>query len=105
MHDGRLRRGQPGAGAADGQQDYSWSLDRSTASYSTVTLQPGDGAHFDLVYLPSSVGTGADIVVDTLVVTPPNTYTQAQVTFDKSILLQDAATHPGTYITPVVPGV
>jgi hypothetical protein len=39
-----------------------------------------------------------------LEVTPPNTYTSANVTFSASIVLQDGATHPGTYISPIVSG-
>ena len=91
-------------GAANGQQDYSWSMARSSASYGRVTLQPGGTAHFDLDYLPDSSSSSADMAVVKLVITPPNTYTQAEVTWSQSVLLQDGATHPGTYITPVVSG-
>jgi hypothetical protein len=38
------------------------------------------------------------------VITPPNDFTHAEVTWKQSVLLQDAATHPGTFITPVAPG-
>jgi hypothetical protein len=37
-------------------------------------------------------------------VTPPNDFTHASVSWNQSVLLQDGATHPGTYIKPVVPG-
>jgi len=33
------------AGAANGQSNYTWSLERSSASYNQVTLQPGGTAH------------------------------------------------------------
>ena len=89
-------------GAANGKQDYTWPLERSSASYSTVTLQPGEPAHFDLIYLPGVAGDGINITVAKMVITPPNAYTQAQLTWNQPVLLQDAATHPGTYITPVV---
>jgi hypothetical protein len=91
-------------GMANGQQDYSWSLERSNAAPGTVTLQPGATAHFDLVYLPEAAGDSSDISVMKLVITPPNTFTQAQVTFTESILLQDGATRPGTYISPISAG-
>jgi hypothetical protein len=91
-------------GAANGQQNFSWSLQRLSASYAQVTLQPGGTAHFNLVYQPSASGDAGDITVDKLVLTPPNSFTQADVTWNQSVLLQDGATHPATYITPVVSG-
>jgi hypothetical protein len=90
-------------GIANGQQDYTWSLVRQSASYSTVTLQPGETAHFSLVYLPGT-SASTDITVTKLVMTPPNDYTQAELTWNQSVVLQDGATHPGTYITPVLSG-
>ena len=90
-------------GAANGQQDYTWSLVRQSVSYSTVTLQPGGTAHFGLVYLPGTSGN-TNIAVTKLIMTPPNDYTQAELTWSQSVVLQDAATHPGTYITPVTAG-
>jgi Domain of unknown function (DUF4232) len=91
------------AGTANGQQDYTWSLERQSASYSTVRLQPGETAHFGLIYLPGT-SASTDITVTKLVMTPPNDYTQAELTWNQSVVLQDGATHPGTYITPVVAG-
>lgn len=90
-------------GVADGQTTYTWSLVRQSVSYSPVTLQPGGTAHFDLYYLPDSTGSG-QIAVTKFVITPPNTYTQAQVTWNENVELQDGATHPGTYIGPIVSG-
>lgn len=91
-------------GLTSGRQNYTWSLVRSSARYSKVTLEPGASAHFDLVYLPDHAGGTADIDVVKFVVTPPNAFTQAEVTWSQTVLLQDGATHPGTYITPVVAG-
>jgi len=90
-------------GLANGQQDFTWSLVRQSVSYSVVTLQPGGTAHFGLIYLPGT-SASSDIAVNRLVMTPPNDYTQAELTWNQSVVLQDAATHPGTYITPVVAG-
>lgn len=99
-------RGFPGVdvhGAASGQQDFTWSLVRQPAPYSAVTLQPGQAGHFSLIYLPGT-SDSTDITVSKLVITPPNAYTQAELTWNQSVVLQDGATHPGTYITPIVAG-
>jgi uncharacterized protein DUF4232 len=100
-------------GVASGQQNYTWPMTRSSASnastsgqgISKVTLEPGGTAHFDLVYLPGVAGQGNTLIgVDKMVITPPNDYTHAELTWHQSVLLQDAATHPGTYIMPVASG-
>jgi hypothetical protein len=94
-------------GAALGKPDYTWPLTRASQNYQAVTLPPGGTAHFDIVYLPGDTGTGAgttNLAVSRLVITPPNDFTHAEVTWSKSVLLQDGATHPGTFITPVAPG-
>jgi Protein of unknown function (DUF4232) len=91
-------------GVANGQQNYRWPLERQVVPYSRVTLQPKGTAHFDLIYLPAAPGDGTNISVDTLVITPPSDFTQAELTWDQTVLLQDGATHPGTYISPVMPG-
>lgn len=99
-------QGFPGVdlhGAANGQQDFTWSLVRQSAAYSAVTLAPGQTGHFSLIYLPGTPAS-TDITVFKLVITPPNAYTQAELTWNQSVVLQDAATHPGTYITPVAAG-
>lgn len=99
-------QGFPGVdlhGAANGQQDFTWSLVRQSAAYSAVTLAPGQTGHFSLIYLPGT-SASTDMTVVKLVITPPNAYTQAELTWNQSVVLQDGATHPGTYITPVVAG-
>ena len=91
-------------GAANGKQNYTWSLTRSSSRYSKVTVQPGETAHFDLKYLPGVSGDGTNMTVVKMVVTPPNAYTHSEVTWSQPVLLQDGATHTGTYIMPVVSG-
>jgi hypothetical protein len=91
-------------GAANGKQDYRWSLQRQSASYSRVTVPPGGTAHFNLIYLPNVVGDGTDFKVTTLMITPPNTFSHAGLAWPQAVLLQDGATHPGTYISPVASG-
>ena len=68
--------------------------------YSRGTLRTGDRAHFSIKYLPFAAGDGTEIDVTSLAITPPNTYSSARPAWSSGILLQDAATHPGTYITP-----
>jgi hypothetical protein len=91
-------------GAANGKPDYTWSLQRQSASYSRVTVAPGGTAHFNLIYLPNVAGDGTDFKVTTLLITPPNTFSHAGLAWPQAVLLQDGATHPGTYISPVVSG-
>lgn len=91
-------------GTVSGKSGYKWPLDRSSDSYSKVTLQPGAAAHFSIKYLQFAAGDGTEIGVSSLTITPPNTYSSAQLAWSAGILLQDAATHPGTYLTPIVAG-
>ena len=100
-------RGFPGVdlvGATSAQQGYRWSLARQSAAYSKVTLQPGQAAHFNLTFLPAAMGSGGNITVAKIVITPPDDFTQAEVTWNESVVLQDGATHPGTYIGPITAG-
>ena len=99
-------QGFPGVnldGTANGQQNYTWPLVRQSVSYALVTLQPGGAGHFSLIYLPGN-SAGGNMTVTKLIITPPNDYTQAELTWNQSVVLQDGATHPGTYISPVVAG-
>jgi hypothetical protein len=93
-------------GAADGKQDFTWSLVRQSARYSMVTLRPGQAAHFSLVYLPAAAaaGDGTNISVAKMVITPPDDYAHAELAWKQPVLLQDGATHPGTFVTPVAAG-
>jgi hypothetical protein len=100
-------------GVANGQQNYTWPMTRASASFAqqnhqgvaTVTLKPGQIAHFDLRYLPGTPGDGNNLIsVVKMVITPPDDFTQAELTWNQSVVLQDGATHPGTFILPVVAG-
>jgi hypothetical protein len=92
-------------GSASGQSNYSWSLDRDGESYSTITVDAGESAYFGIKYLPWAAGDSAPINVADIVLTPPNTTTSVTLPWSASVLLQDAATHPGTYLTPVALGI
>lgn len=91
-------------GAARGQSGYQWPLARgSVVKPSLVTLAPGTEAHFTVVYLADNTPS-QDIAVNKIIITPPNDTTQTSVAWSQSVLLQDAATHPGTWIEPVQSG-
>jgi hypothetical protein len=90
-------------GSSQGVEDYQWPLRRAAQSYSKVTLRPGGTAHFGLVYLPAESGN-IILQVTKVIITPPNEYTSTNLSWSKGIILQDGATHPGTFITPVVAG-
>ncbi|HET9168594.1 MAG TPA: DUF4232 domain-containing protein [Actinospica sp.] len=91
-------------GTANGQSGYKWPLERSNDGYSKITLQPGDSAHFSIKYLAFEAGGGTQFAVSSIAITPPNTYTTTQLPWSVDVLLQDAATHPGTFLTPLVAG-
>jgi len=91
-------------GVARGQQNYRWSLARQSGGHSKVRLRPGGTAHFDVTYLPIASGNINGITVTKMMIRPPNDDTQAELTWSPFVLLQDKAAHPGTYISPIVPG-
>jgi hypothetical protein len=94
-------------GSANGGKpaDYQWQLTRATERYSAVAVPPRGTAHFGIVYLPFDVGTaGQTLAVTTIIMTPPNDRTSKQLRWSKILLLQDSATHPGTWLTPVQAG-
>lgn len=91
-------------GSASGNSNYTWPLDRDSDSYSKITLQAGESAYFGIKYLAWASGDGTDFNVANVVLTPPNTTTSVTLPWSASVLLQDAATHPGTYITPIALG-
>jgi hypothetical protein len=80
----------------------SWSLTRSGATPKKVTLAAGGSATFTISFLPWTEGSGTEFKATSVVVTPPNETTSATLTWPGgSVLLQDGATHPGTYTGPV----
>jgi hypothetical protein len=84
-----------------------YSLTRQEATAQTVQLSAGASAHSVITYLSGASGTGDVTWYPTsLVTTPPGESTQLTVAWPSSIsvLRQDAATHPGTYLGPIQPG-
>ncbi|MFE2065047.1 DUF4232 domain-containing protein [Streptomyces sp. NPDC059467] len=80
----------------------SWSLTRSSATPKKVTLAAGSSATFTISFLPWNQGSGTEFKATSVVVTPPNETTSTTLAWPGgSVLLQDGATHPGTYTGPV----
>jgi hypothetical protein len=78
----------PRPGANDGQQTH-------------VLLQPGKSASAPLTYLSANPGEQAWVPTE-LVTTPPGDTKQLTVKWDgDSVMRQDGATHPGTYVHAV----
>ncbi|HEX3784351.1 MAG TPA: DUF4232 domain-containing protein [Pseudonocardiaceae bacterium] len=114
----RTMEGFPGVdviGDTNSQPSYDWTLTHSSANgIAKVTLRPGATAHFDLVYLSGDLASGGGsknvISVQRMVVTTPGQDNQSDDTVQGSlawfqdVVLQDGATHPGTYVMPVASG-
>jgi hypothetical protein len=66
--------------------------------------RPAARRALQLTYLPAAMGSGDNITVAKIVITPPNDLTQAQVTWSESVILQDGANSPGTCIGPITAG-
>ncbi|MFE2965399.1 DUF4232 domain-containing protein [Streptomyces sp. NPDC059340] len=80
----------------------SWSLTRSGASPKKVTLAAGSSTTFTITFLPWNQGSGTEFKATSVVVTPPNETTSTTLAWPGgAVLLQDGATHPGTYTGPV----
>lgn len=82
-----------------------WPLERSSQQPVTITLHPGDSTQFTVHFLPwSAEGNVAsnDFAATTLVITPPNETTSYDLPWRWGhVLLQDGATHPGTFVGPI----
>jgi hypothetical protein len=73
-------------------------------TYSKVTRQPGQAARFNLTCLPAAIGSGDNITVAKVVISPPGDFTQSEVARNESVILQGGATGPGTHIGPITAG-
>lgn len=79
-----------------------WSLRRTDATPQRVTLASGAAAHFTLTYLVAEQGDSTAFTPTTVVITAPNQRTSYDLPWHGgALVLQDGATHPGTYIGPV----
>ena len=86
-----------------------WSLARQAKSVGTVTLKPGAEASFEITYLPfDDSDSGGSVAFDaaSILVTPPGETHSATLEWGgfADVMDQSGATHPGTYVGPVVSG-
>lgn len=79
-----------------------YQLPRQEGEPTRLTVQPGGAVSSLITYLP---GGQDGWVPDTIVVTPENTFAQVETPWPAgvSVQRQDGATHPGTYIGPLLP--
>ncbi|WP_328311347.1 DUF4232 domain-containing protein [Streptomyces sp. NBC_00442] len=94
-------KGYPGVDLVGGTT--RWSLTRQTSqSPATVTVRPGATTTFTIFYLPFDQGDGQEFQPKSIVITPPDeTHAHTLPWTFSPVLLQDGATHPGTYVSPV----
>ena len=95
--------GYPGVDLAG--KSLTWSLVRQNLTPAKITLSPGGKAQSTLRYLPWAAGDGPSFTPAQVLVTPPDETTHLTLAWGPGValLLQDAATHPGTYIGPIEP--
>ena len=100
-------QGYPGVdlvGPDDPMWGPTYSLPRESGDPRPVTLAPGTSASSRLTFLPVADTDGW--VPDTIVVTPPDATTQLETPWIPgriTVMRQDGATHPGTYIGALHP--
>jgi hypothetical protein len=84
-------------------------LVRTPAKPARINLAPGDQAHAVLTYLAGPDPTcdaGGPWIPSTLTITPPDDTTSVQIPWPGGSVddCQTGATHPGSYIGPVITG-
>ncbi|MEW1773018.1 DUF4232 domain-containing protein [Streptomyces sp. NPDC086777] len=92
--------GFPGVDLVNSGQQ--WSLPRTNATPKRVTVANGTSADFPITFLVPAQGDSRDFTPTTVVVTAPNQRTSFDLPWHGgAVVLQDGATHPGTFIGPV----
>ncbi|MFI0718411.1 DUF4232 domain-containing protein [Streptomyces sp. NPDC021224] len=86
-----------------------WSLARQAKSTAKVTIAPGSAASFEITYLPFDAGNSGGsraFNAKSILVTPPDETHSTTLKWDgfADVMDQSGATHPGTYVGPVVAG-
>lgn len=92
--------GFPGVDLVNSGQQ--WSLQRTNATPRRVTLANGAAADFTITFLVPAQGDSPTFTPTTVVITAPNQRTSYDLPWHGgAVVLQDGATHPGTYVGPV----
>ncbi|MCZ4119417.1 DUF4232 domain-containing protein [Streptomyces sp. H39-S7] len=83
--------------------DGTWSLTRSSVSPTKILLKPSNTASFSITLLPTAAPAAEAFEPALVRITPPDEETQFALKWPwgGSIVRQDAATHPGTFVNPV----
>jgi hypothetical protein len=95
--------GYPGLDLVN-KQGQVWSLKRYQAARpKSVTVASGGKAYFAIDYLAGGSQGDKEFQVAKIVMTPPNDTHQLTLTWEGAMPQdQSGATHPGTYVQPVV---
>ncbi|MEU8824323.1 DUF4232 domain-containing protein [Streptomyces sp. NPDC048636] len=95
--------GFPGVDLKTEHGGESWSLQRSSAKYSSITLGPGDSTDFTLnVALAEEDAEDGFWAPAFVTVTPPNETTSLTIDWPWGALVdQRGATHPATFVNPI----
>ena len=83
--------------------NYRWPLQHTNAGATAITLAPNGTANVEVTYLADAGGDPV-LNVSAIELTLPGDATHIQVTWSAAVMLQDAATHSGTYSGPFVSG-
>jgi hypothetical protein len=81
-----------------------WALERQSQPPQPVVLPPGGHSRSTLTLLRWEAGDGTSFAPTLAYVTPPDETTYATLAWPSGVVLvrQDEATHPGTFIGPVI---
>ncbi|WP_405743707.1 DUF4232 domain-containing protein [Streptomyces sp. NBC_01525] len=94
--------GFPGVDLTSENGGGTWSLVRSSAKYSSITLGPGDTTDFTINLGLAHEGDDGTWMPAYAEITPPNETTSLKVEWPWGPLIdQSAATHPVTFVNPI----
>ncbi|MEU1183140.1 DUF4232 domain-containing protein [Streptomyces sp. NPDC005820] len=80
----------------------TWSLLHNNDDHIPVTLTPGTSAHFAITYISWQEGMGTEFDATSATITLPGATTSVTLPWPgSSIVGQNGATHPGTYVGPI----
>ena len=94
--------GFPGVDLKSGNGSQSWSLRRSSAKHSSITLEPGDSTDFTINLAMARKDEAHPWMPAFAVVTPPNETAALTLKWPWGPLVdQTGATHPATFVNPI----
>ncbi|WP_030985706.1 DUF4232 domain-containing protein [Streptomyces sp. NRRL S-1813] len=94
--------GFPGVDLKSGNGGQSWSLRRSSAKHSSITLGPGDSTDFTINLAMARKDEAHPWMPAFAAVTPPNETTALTLKWPWGPLVdQTGATHPATFVNPI----